>query len=382
MLCCITGFHPIRPRYEIDQETILDWIAKTHARAAESSEKCNYAESYRQIRERISQLGVGSECIEKRGVHIRDIFQTDLQEREIYPVITHPRGKGFTERSQFFDREVSPILEAFYEEDSPLPPHLIHVTCTGYVAPSPAQKLVSSKKAGHQTTVTHAYHMGCYAALSAIRMGSGFLRLPSSKPAVDVIHTELCTLHLQPLRYSTEQLIVQSLFADGFIKYTLVREANQPHLKVVALLEEIIPESSHCMTWRCEDHGLGMTLSKEVPVRIARSLEGYLERLSHCSGIDHEQIKREALFAIHPGGPKILQHVAQILSLSPFQIQHSAQVLRHFGNMSSATLPHIWEKMQEDPAISDGAYIVSLAFGPGLSLSGGLLQKNPHSYYS
>lgn len=371
-MSCLTNFHPIRPRYEIDQKTILDWIAMTHARASESSENHDYETVYRQISEKFDRLWGNSRAIEKKGVHIHDLFEQDAQKRELYP-ITHPNGKGFTERSRFFNREATALMKAFYEGETPLPDHLIHVTCTGYVAPSPAQQVVAWKKAGEKTTVTHAYHMGCYGAFAAIRMGKGFL---SSKNSVDIVHTELSSLHMHPLNHSTAQLLVESLFADGFIKYSLRDETDRPHFKVLGLLEEIIPESAESMTWSCENYGLGMTLSKEVPVLIARHLEGYLHRLCQIAQVDCDLIQKKALFAVHPGGPKILHYVEQILSLNPLQIEHSKAILRDCGNMSSATLPHIWERVLKDPKIPDQTYILSLAFGPGLSISGGIFQKN------
>jgi predicted naringenin-chalcone synthase len=129
------------------------------------------------------------------------------------------------------------------------------------------------------------------------------------------------------------------------------------------------------MTWRCEDHGLGMTLSKEVPVRISRAIEGYLDCLCMSAGLDREEVVKSAFFAIHPGGPKILQQIRDLLQLEQRQIEHSVQIFKQFGNMSSATLPHIWDRMLQDDTVPKGTRIVSLAFGPGLSIAGGLFEK-------
>ena len=56
-------------------------------------------------------------------------------------------------------------------------------------------------------------------------------------------------------------------------------------------------------------------------------------------------------------------------------MEHTNRVLCNYGNMSSATLPHIWESMLEDDRIQDGTPIVGLAFGPGLSICGTILEK-------
>ncbi|MBY0528805.1 MAG: hypothetical protein K2P51_01295 [Rhabdochlamydiaceae bacterium] len=373
MLCSIYNFHSIRPRHEISQEVILEWIAQMHAHAEASVQGSFSQELHKDVKERLFRVGSGVNKIQNRGIHINDLYAETFEEMELFPIMQSPSGKGFKTRSDFFEREMDPIFDAFYSEHIPLPSHLIHVTCTGYVAPSPAQKLVSRRDAGQTTTVTHAYHMGCYGAFPAIRMGAGFLHLPSScKQSVDIVHTEVGSIHMHPLKHSTEQLMVQSLFADGFIKYSLSDKTEAPHFKVVALHEEIIPNSFSCMTWRCEDNGLVMSLSKEVPVLIARALRPYLERLyGKVSG----RKTRKTYFAVHPGGPKILDSVQKILNLEPDQMKHSHEILRRCGNMSSATLPHIWQQLLEDPTVENGSDVVCLAFGPGLSISSALLEK-------
>lgn len=373
MDCCIYGFHLIRPRYEIPQETILEWIAKAHAQAEAAKEGVYSELLYNDIKDRLFRLGCGVDKIQNRGIHIHDLYEPDWNKMELYPVTTRPEGSGFRERSDFFDREITPIFESFYPENCSLPAHLIHVTCTGYVAPSPAQKLVACRQAGKTTTVTHAYHMGCYAAIPAIRMGAGYLKLPSPlAPEVDIVHTEVGSIHLHPLTHSTEQLVVQSLFADGFIKYRVSKQAPCCHFKVLALHEEIIPDSTNSMTWRCEDHGLKLTIAKEVPALIARAINGYLQTLYALGSLSEH---KKTYFAVHPGGPKILNQVEKLLNLQNWQLKHSYDVLRLYGNMSSATLPHVWQRILEDQEVKEGSHIVSLAFGPGLSISGGLFEK-------
>jgi predicted naringenin-chalcone synthase len=374
MPCVLSDFRLIRPKHEIAQEKTLDWIAQMHVQAAGVASKEEAEDFYEHLRSKLLKLRGGKECIESRGIHIDDLFEKDWEKKEIYPVEQTPHGSGFTARSHFYDREVSHIFERFYPEGQDLPAHLIHVTCTGYVAPSPAQKLISLRRAGKTSIVTHAYHMGCYGSIPAIRIASGFASFPNT--AIDIVHTELCSLHMHPLKHSIEQLLVQSLFADGFIKYTLTSTIpHSPHLKILSLHEETIPDSSHCMTWRCEDHGLGMTLSKEVPIKISRALEGYLDCLCMSAGLDRKEVVKSAFFAIHPGGPKILQQIRDLLQLKQCQIEHSVQIFKQFGNMSSATLPHIWDRMLQDAAVPKGAQIVSLAFGPGLNIAGGLFEK-------
>jgi predicted naringenin-chalcone synthase len=142
---------------------------------------------------------------------------------------------------------------------------------------------------------------------------------------------------------------------------------------VIAVQEEIIPDSRRAMTWHMADWGFQMSLAKELPVLIARHLKGYLSRLLKKAGLGEEVVQR-AFYAIHPGGPKILTHIQELLGLSDKQMSYSFEILKKYGNMSSATLPHVWQAILEDPEVG-GEPILSLAFGPGLSISGAVMEK-------
>lgn len=354
----LTNFQVIRPKYQLEQEKILEWIARAHTQAEGQALNSSF---YQEIREKLLKIGLGPEKIQSRGFEMYDCFHENWHEMEVYNLNHHPRGFGFQERSSFYDKTVTNVFEKFYPDNETLPDNLIHVTCTGYVTPSGAQKLVANRGFGAKTAVTHAYHMGCYASIPAIRMGVGFAS------SVDIVHTELCSIHMNPLLHDMGQLVVYSLFADGYIKYSLSKKGRG--LKVLALHEEIIPDSIEAMSWSPAEWGMKMTLIKDVPVLIARALPGFLAAMMKKAKM-HDLSK--ALFAIHPGGPKIIEQVGKILKLEPFQLAHSESVMKNYGNMSSATLPHIWHKiLNEEP---EGTYIVSLAYGPGLSISGGILQ--------
>ncbi|MGE5196296.1 MAG: 3-oxoacyl-[acyl-carrier-protein] synthase III C-terminal domain-containing protein [Anaerolineae bacterium] len=386
---CLLDFQSIRPRYETSQESILEWIALAHAKAESFSLKSSwheehpaYLEFYREIKQRLFQIGLGANKIQKRGIELPDIFHRLWQTMQIYNLNVSSHGAGLKERSCFFGKTVDEIFERFYPLETPLPDHLVHVTCTGYVAPSGAQKIVSKRSSGAKTYVTHAYHMGCYASIPAIRIAQSSLHPPSSPLdfRADIVHTELCSLHMNPQLHETEQLIVQSLFGDGFIKYSLLSEdeakkRGSPYLKILALHEEVIPDSTDSMSWQCEDWGFKMSIAKEVPVLIARHLPSFLKTLMQKAQLDAEKVQANACFAIHPGGPRIIDQIAKILDLKEQQYKESVQILRDCGNMSSATLPHVWEKMLNDRSSQSGQLIASLAFGPGLNISGALFEK-------
>ena len=91
-------------------------------------------------------------------------------------------------------------------------------------------------------------------------------------------------------------------------------------------------------------------------------------------GLAREDLNN-AVYAVHPGGPRILDKVSEWLHLEPSQLQASRKVLLERGNMSSATLPHIWAGILEDTTVPSNTLIVSLAFGPGLTIYGSLMRR-------
>lgn len=373
----LSDFHSIRPAYESTQEETLAWLVDAHVQA-ECKKGNQEIETFRKtFHEKLFHVGCKPSQIAKRGHILSDFLHRDWGNMLVYQLGKEPYGADLDVRLQAYKEYTDRILEEFYEEIEDPPGDLIHVTCTGYTSPSCAQRIVSTKGWGQKTVVTHAYHMGCYAAFPALRMAKGFIQ---EKESVDIVHTEICSLHSNPSLHSLDQLVSQSLFADGCIKYTVKKEGNGNggygnYLKLHTLREEIIPHSLKSMSWDMMHWGFQMFLSKEVPILIARSLKDYLDRLSQNSSWSLDALCKEAVFAIHPGGPKIVSHLQKILNLTDLQMHHTNYILHNCGNMSSATLPYVWEALLQDSTIENGAPIVSLAFGPGLSICGAILEK-------
>jgi predicted naringenin-chalcone synthase len=381
----LARFALTRPRHEAPQERILDWLADAHAASEaalehlSSDERDAFAARMRKVMRRCA---CAPDKIASRGFSFPGVYGTSYADEPIYDLPHFPHGRGTAARNALFAEIVNAYFEGEYREDSTPPRDLVHVTCTGYISPSAAQRVVAQRGWGERTRVTHAYHMGCYAALPAVRVAAGLLSLPEPRargaplPHVDIVHTELCSLHLDPAQHQIEQLVVQSLFADGFIRYSLLPGAatREPGLALLALHEQILPDSAEHMTWVVSDHGMQMTLSRDVPDRIARALRGFVIELYRRAGI-HVSALKDSVFAVHPGGPKIIDGVREVLELSEVQVAHSRAVLRAYGNMSSATLPHIWQRVVYDSGVAPGTLVASFAFGPGLTICGALFEK-------
>jgi predicted naringenin-chalcone synthase len=382
---CLTNFKSVRPQHEAPQGETLEWLAQMHTVAERSKPSCPAdfdADAFRiRMRKLLHRCGCSPEKIATRGYELADGKLAVWSEMSIYDVAEHADGAGSHARTEVFARAAEIAIDRLYEGEDAPPRNLLHVTCTGYTSPSAAQKLVAKRGWGKLTNVTHAYHMGCYASLPAIRIASGLLA--SAAPAAasqrtDIVHNEVCTLHMHPADHSPEQLVVQSLFADGHVRYSVMRRDAAPpgaSLAVMAAREEILPDSADAMTWAVSDHGMRMTLSRDVPARIARAARELVAALYDDAGLSFPADMAKTVFAIHPGGPKVIDVMQQALELSDAQVAVSRGVLMRYGNMSSATIPHIWMRLLEATDVPPTTPIVSLAFGPGLTVSAALMVK-------
>ncbi len=227
---------------------------RAHARREDAAEKNRqpFAESEFRlgIARRLARFGCGDDKIAYRGHQLPDCGHTRWSDMSVYRLHDTPTGEGTLARTRAYGQLVDELFERLYARDAAPPPDLVHVTCTGYESPSAAQRLVAARGWGKHTRVTHAYHMGCYATLPALHIASAFSAArrgtAGSANFTDVVHSELCSLHLNPLVHTPEQFVVQTLFSDGFIAYSVANEPplpGTPALALLALHEEILPAS-------------------------------------------------------------------------------------------------------------------------------------------
>lgn len=373
----LSDFRSVAPRHLSPQEQTLSWLAAAHAQAEAGapSGSPRRGEGFETL---VRRYACRPEQVASRGHELADFLGTDWDAHRIYRLHESPGGAGLADRTEVFAEAALRLMAEALPDGRPAPEHLIHVTCTGYTAPSAAQLLVARR--AWPTTVTHAYHMGCAAAFPAVRMAAAFAAPRGAgreRPTrVEVVHTELCSLHLDPSDHSPEQLVAQGLFADGCIAYsTSARKPEGPSLELLALRETLVPGTEDAMSWRPGARAMRMTLSKEMPALVRRHLRPFVEGLLEECGAGPDALAR-CVFAVHPGGPRIIDAAREILGLSEAQVAWSRAVLRERGNMSSATIPHVWKAVLEDPAVPAGALVPSVAFGPGLTVGGAVFRKS------
>jgi predicted naringenin-chalcone synthase len=235
-------------------------------------------------------------------------------------------------------------------------------TCTGYATPGLDIRLAGDlgMPAGLQRLLLG--HMGCYAAIPGLAAASDFVTA-RSRPAV-LLCCELTSLHLQPPQDDVEQVVAHALFSDAAAAVVLEPGPRRGR-RLAAVVARTDASTADHMTWEVTDLGFRMGLSPRVPDVLARHVADVVAELLDGAGLRTEDV---AGWAVHPGGPRILDVVRDRLALTEPQLDASRRVLAEHGNCSSATVLLVLQEL----AGADGP-VVAIAFGPGLTLYAALL---------
>jgi predicted naringenin-chalcone synthase len=322
------------------------------------------------------RLGRGG-AVERRVSVLTDYGRRDWRRMELFR--PRPDAPWFRpplqDRMAVYEKRVLELAGRAFPKGERAPDFAVQVSCTGYAAPHALQRVIARR--GWSSRFLHVGHMGCYASVPAAGMAGRLVRAEAAagKPRARaaLFFAELCTLHLKPGANADEQAVVNSLFADGAIRFDVSAAARPRALELLASDEAVLPGTERDMGWRLEDSSFGMSLSREVPALIGVAVPGFVARFLKRAG---RRLSDVAQFAIHPGGPRVIDSSLKALGLPADAAPHSREVLRARGNMSSATLPHIWAAMNADRAVRPGDLILSLAFGPGLTVVANLLRKS------
>jgi alkylresorcinol/alkylpyrone synthase len=236
------------------------------------------------------------------------------------------------------------------------------VTCTGYATPGLDIRLAADLGMPPGLQRLLVGHMGCYAALPGLAAVSDFVTA-RSRPAV-LLCCELTSLHVQPAQADLEQVVAHALFSDAAAAVVVEPGARRGH-RIAGLVARTDASTADHMTWDVTDLGFRMGLSPRVPDVLSRHVGGVVDELLTGAGLRIEDV---AGWAVHPGGPRILDVVRDELGLAEERMAASRRVLAEHGNCSSATVLLVLEELGD----VDGP-VVAMAFGPGLTLYATLL---------
>jgi alkylresorcinol/alkylpyrone synthase len=239
---------------------------------------------------------------------------------------------------------------------------LISVSCTGYMIPSLDAYLIGDLGFRPNVRRLPITELGCVAGAMALSRARELVRAFPDTNAL-VITVELPTLTLQHGDYSQANLVSCALFGDGAAA-ALVTSRATPGAQIIDTEAHLFPDSLDAMGFDLRDNGFHMVLSKDVPDLLRGAIGGVIRLFLARHGLTEAQL---SAFLLHPGGKKILYNLEDELGIARHKTAPSWEVLRDFGNLSSATLLFVLREWMTKRRLAEGAYGLMAGFGPGLS---------------
>ncbi|WP_412466099.1 type III polyketide synthase [Pedobacter sp. KLB.chiD] len=247
--------------------------------------------------------------------------------------------------------------------------YIITVSCTGIMIPSLDAYLINLLKLRQDIVRLPVTEMGCAAGVSGIIYAKNFLKAnPGKRAAVIAVESPTATFQLND--FSMANIVSAAIFGDGAacVLLSSAKEDIGPQI----LAEEMYHfyDAEEMMGFKLTNTGLQMVLDVAVPETIASHFPDIVHPFLKKNGFEINDIDH---LIFHPGGKKIIQTVEELFGQLGKNINDTKEVLRLYGNMSSATVLYVLERIMDKKPMP-GEKGLMLSFGPGFSAQRILLQ--------
>ena len=223
--------------------------------------------------------------------------------------------------------------------------------------------------------------LGCVGGAASVARANDYLRAHPRARAL-VLAIELPSLSLQRRDLSMDNLVASALFGDGAAAVLMAGDetpeaiaararASAGPVRVVDTLCYTRPASTDALGFDLHEDGFHAVLAKQVPANVRTDLHQQVQRLVDRAGLD---IQALSAFVFHPGGKRILGAVEEALGLTREHTQPSWDVMRDYGNQSSASVLFVLDRWMNGRKPARGTHGVMTAFGPGLTTELSLLE--------
>lgn len=235
-------------------------------------------------------------------------------------------------------------------------------TVTGLAVPSLDARIANVVGLRQDVKRMPLVGLGCVAGAAGVARLHDYLVGHPGEIAV-LVSVELCSLTVQRDDGSVPNLVASGLFGDGAA--AVVARAGgggNGATEVRATRSRLYPDSERTMGWDVTSGGLRIVLDANVPNMVRRYLRGDVDDFLASHGLARGDV---GWWVCHPGGPKVLEAMQDALEVSRASLQVTWDSLADIGNLSSASVLHVFEDTLRDHAPSPGAYGILLAMGPG-----------------
>ena len=283
---------------------------------------------------------------------------------------------SFDEKNDIYSREVVQLAEQSLTkalDKASLKPtdidYIITVSCTGIMIPSMDAYLINNLKMKQDIVRLPVTEMGCAAGVSGIIYAKNFLKANPNKRAV-VIAVEAPTATFQLDDYSMVNIVSAAIFGDGAATVVLSSYEDEQGPEILDEAMYHFYDAETMMGFKLVNTGLQMILDKAVPETISNHFPKIIHPFLERSQMTIEDVDH---LVFHPGGKKIVQTVEDLFGSLGKNIDDTKDVLKQYGNMSSATVLYVLERFM-DKNLAKGDIGLMLSFGPGFSAQRVLLK--------
>jgi alkylresorcinol/alkylpyrone synthase len=241
---------------------------------------------------------------------------------------------------------------------------VVSTTVTGLAVPSLEARIAARIGMRPDVKRVPVVGLGCLAGAAGIARLHDFLRGWPTSVAL-LVSVELCSLTVQRGDASAANMIASGLFGDGAAAVVAVGDEHPAAAagpRVVNTVSHLYENSERAMGWDVGSTGLKVVLGAEVPDLVQKYLAGDVERLLAPHGLAVGDIGR---WICHPGGPKVIEAIQSVLGLDEDDLAMTWRSLNRIGNLSSASVLHVFADTLADRPASPGDWGVVMAMGPG-----------------
>lgn len=276
---------------------------------------------------------------------------------------------SFQDRNDIYKQEVVPLAQAALEKalnQAGWTPqdvdYIITVSCTGIMIPSIDAYLINALDMRQDIVRLPVTEMGCVAGISGLIYANQFLQTRPGRAAVIAIEAPTATFQLDD--YSMANMVSAAIFGDGCACVLLdsTDGAVGPTIKGSEMYH--FPDTTRMMGFNLVNSGLQMVLDKSVPETIESHFPAIIHPFLEKHGVTIEYVDH---LIFHPGGKKIVQAVEGLFGSLGKNIDDTKEVLRLFGNMSSATVLFVLQRFMAREDVKAGDMGLMLSFGPGFT---------------
>ncbi|CAL5328962.1 unnamed protein product [Camellia sinensis] len=263
--------------------------------------------------------------------------------------------------------------------------HLVYVSSSEARLPGGDLYLARGLGLSPETHRVMLYFMGCSGGVAGLRVAKDIAENnPGSRVLLATSETTIIGFR-PPNPDRPYDLVGAALFGDGagaiVIGSDPIPSIERPLFELHTSIQHFLPDTEKIIDGRLTEEGINFKLSRELPQIIEDNIEGFCGKLMEIVGYSEKDYNK-MFWAVHPGGPAILNRLEKRLDLEPEKLGASRRALADYGNASSNTIVYVLEymveenlKMKKENQENSDEWGLILAFGPGITFEG-ILARN------